>query len=133
VGGAGVVLVATLLSDLRWALLLSLLYLGAAASVIPLLRLAGTAERKGWVRVAMLLVDVLTVSVFTYAWGTRASPAVFLYVPIVVGWTLIPQRGVGRLALVLVLASLGLLLLIEDHEHALSVLSNGARGVPGGP
>jgi signal transduction histidine kinase/CheY-like chemotaxis protein len=131
VGGAGVVLVATLTSDLRWALSLSILYWCAAASVIPLLRLAGTAERKGWVRVAILLVDVLTVSVFTYAWGTRASPAVFMFVPIVVGWTLVPQRGVGRLALVLVLAALGFLLFVEHHEQRPFVRES-AYHVPGG-
>jgi signal transduction histidine kinase/CheY-like chemotaxis protein len=113
-------LVAALIADVRWALALGALYIAASASVFPLLRWVGDNKKaKYWVRVVILFIDVLTVSVFTYAWGSRASPAIFMYVPIVVGWTLLPEQGLARTALVLVIASLALVLAFEDPSLAL--------------
>jgi two-component system, cell cycle sensor histidine kinase and response regulator CckA len=120
VGCAGFLLVVSLVSELRWALIAGAAYLTAAGSVFPLLRMAGDDPRaKQRLRLCILLVDVVTVSAFVYGWGSRASPAVLLYVPIVVGWTLIPEQRLGRVALLLVLVSLGAVLLLENPRLAL--------------
>ena len=115
IGGMGLALVLVLLPEQRWSLGLLVGYIAAAALVPSALRLAGTPERMGWVRILVLCIDVLVVAAFTYAWGIRTSPALFMFLPIVVGWTLTPQKGIGRLALVLVLAAIGVLLIGESY------------------
>jgi len=121
VGFAGLMLTVSLVNDLRWALALGAGYVAASASVFPLMRRAGDdSGAKHRVRLAILAADLLTVSAFVYGWGSRASPAMFMYVPIVVGWTLIPRRNFGRLALLMVLTSLALVLAFEDPSLALT-------------
>jgi two-component system, cell cycle sensor histidine kinase and response regulator CckA len=120
VGFAGLLLVVSLVSELRWSLIAGAAYLTASGSVFPLLRMAGDDPRaKLRLRLCILVVDVVTVSAFVYGWGSRASPAMLLYVPIVVGWTLVPEQRLGRAALVLVLVSLAVVLLLENPSLAL--------------
>ncbi|MDB4976138.1 MAG: domain S-box protein [Myxococcaceae bacterium] len=97
-----------------WLLWLAAFYLALSALVPTLLQLAGSDSARAWVRVLVMLVDVLAVSLFVYRWGARSSPATFMYVPIVSGWTLIPQRGLGRLTVLTVLLAYGALLVGEQ-------------------
>ncbi len=118
IGVTGFVLIAVLLPGTQWPLLLLVgAYIVAGAAVFPALRAVGSSKAgKRKVRAAILLADVVIVSALTYAWGARSSPGPFLYVPIVVGWSLLPQRSLGRLALALVLVSLAALLWIEPPK-----------------
>ncbi len=106
-------LLALLLFGVTWWLLCGVAYLVIAALVMPLLRLAQSARRRRWVRAGILFADVALVSLFVFIWGTRASPAVFLYVPIVVGWALVPQPELGRVSLLLSLTSFAVLLVVD--------------------
>lgn len=114
------VLTTVLLPGVQWQLMVAgAAYVAASAAVFPALRLAGSSRAgKLVVRAAILLADVLIVSTLTYVWGARFSPAPFFYVPIVVGWSLLPQRLLGRLALALVILSLGALLWLEPTERS---------------
>ena len=109
-------------------------YLGLAALVPSALATAGSGARKSLIRSVVMLVDVAVVSLFIYRWGARTSPAAFMYIPIVSGWTLIPQRHIGRAAGVTALLAYGTLLALEQtrwptRESELSmVASSGTAG-----
>jgi signal transduction histidine kinase len=110
-------------------------YLALAALVPSALKAAPTAARKSVIRTVVMLIDVAVVSLFIYRWGARTSPAAFMYVPIVSGWTLIPQRHLGRTAGITVLIAYGTLLALEQlgwppsHRVDLSaVASSGTSG-----
>lgn len=113
--GCGFFLTVLLFSSTPWPLYAAC-YLALSAAVMPFLRLARTEERQRYVRATILLADIGIVSLFVFIWGTRASPAVFMYVPIIVGWTLVPQVGLGRLSLLLALASLAALLVARPED-----------------
>jgi signal transduction histidine kinase/CheY-like chemotaxis protein len=100
----------------NWLLMIAAVYLGLSTLVPVALELAGS--KKAWLRGLIMLVDVLAVSMFVYRWGARSSPAAFMYVPIVSGWTLIQQRHLGRMAVACVLLAYGLLLAGEQHGWA---------------
>jgi signal transduction histidine kinase len=89
-------------------------YLGLAALVPLALARAASNSRKSWIRSVVMVIDVTVVSLFIYRWGARTSPAAFMYVPIVSGWTVIPQRHLGRAAGVTVLLAYGTLLALEQ-------------------
>jgi hypothetical protein len=97
-----------------WLLWLAAFFLGVAALVPSMLRSARSISGKAGVRTLVMLIDVCVVSMFIYRWGARSSPAPFMYVPIVSGWTLIRQRNLGRLAAGAVLIAYGTLLWIEQ-------------------
>lgn len=126
----GLVLVLLLLPGHSWVVRMLLVYL-VMASLVPLsLRIAGTASRKALVRPCVLLSDVIVVSLLAHAWGARSSPAAFMYLPIVVGWTLVPQPKLGRLSLVLVLLAMAILLFYEEADLARTAVARGTA-LPG--
>ena len=71
IGTFSLVLVMVLITDMSWLKVLVVLYVAAAAAVIPLLRWFGNSEAKFWIRSAILLIDVLTVSIGTIGLGVR--------------------------------------------------------------
>jgi signal transduction histidine kinase/CheY-like chemotaxis protein len=89
-------------------------YLGCAIAVPIAFARASEESAKSTLRAAMLLLDGIITSYFAYRWGIRSSPAALLFVPVVVGWTLLPQWRMRRLAVLLVLLASGLLVL-EDY------------------
>lgn len=109
----GVLLVTLLLPDAPWVLWLLSAYFASSGLAFWLVNNRRTERFKALGRTWLLLVDVITVSALSYGWGTHTSPASFMYLPIVVGFTLVPQRHLGRVALLLVLAVNALLLLLE--------------------
>ncbi|HEX5660679.1 MAG TPA: ATP-binding protein, partial [Polyangiales bacterium] len=76
---------------------------------------ARSLSGRAGMRTLLMLADVALVSLFIYRWGARTSPAPFMLVPIVSGWTLIRQRTLGRVALVTVLAAYAVLLSLEQY------------------
>jgi signal transduction histidine kinase len=124
--GLGIALV--VLPGERWVAVLLGVYVGVAALVPAMLRSRRSAPYMDVVRPLLVVMDVATVSALTYGWGTQVSPAAFMYAAIVVGWTLVPQRGMGLLALTGVLLSV-LGLLVGEH---LGVLREAPFGLPGG-
>jgi signal transduction histidine kinase/ActR/RegA family two-component response regulator len=113
-----------------WLLWMAGLYLLLSAFVPWLLDRAGSLANKAWVRTLVMLIDVSVVSMFIYRWGARTSPAAFMYVPIVSGWTLIPQRYLGRIAGITVMFAYGVLLGMEQlgwpHGRPISGPATGA-------
>jgi signal transduction histidine kinase/CheY-like chemotaxis protein len=107
-----------------WLLWTSGLYL-ALAALVPRLLAGRSRARKQLVRVLVMIVDIVVLSLFVYRWGARASPAGFLYIPIVSGWTLIPQRHLGRASSLLALAAYGVLLTVEQHGRDLTSETHG--------
>jgi signal transduction histidine kinase len=100
----------------EWLLWLAAIYLGFAVAVPAVLSRARSISGKAWIRTLLMFADITLVSLFVYRWGPRTSPAPFMYVPIVSGWTLIRQRTLGRLAYITVLVAYASLLLIE-RQH----------------
>jgi signal transduction histidine kinase len=98
-----------------WLLYLAALYLGLAALVPAALAAARSLSSKAWMRALVMLADVTLVSLFIYRWGARTSPAPFMLVPIVSGWTLIRQRTLGRWTVVTVLSAYAVLLGLEQY------------------
>jgi signal transduction histidine kinase/CheY-like chemotaxis protein len=97
-----------------WLLWTAGFYLLVSAFVPSLLDRAGSLANKAWVRTLVMLIDVGVVSLFIYRWGARTSPAAFMYLPIVSGWTQIPQRYLGRIAGITVILAYGVLLGMEQ-------------------
>jgi signal transduction histidine kinase len=114
VAGLTMVVAFSLVPQPTWLLSVAASYLAMAALVPRALDIAAAARRKVWVRLVVMLVDVGVVSAFLYHWGARTSPVAFMYVPIVSGWTLIPQRHLGRAAGATVLLAYGTLLWLEQ-------------------
>jgi signal transduction histidine kinase len=109
-----------------WLLWLGALYLGMAALVPTVFSRSLSLSRKAWLRTLLMLADVALVSLFIYRWGARTSPAPFMLVPIVSGWTLIRQRMLGRLTVVAVLGAYALLLALEQQGLNPAVAGNGS-------
>ncbi|HEY6877238.1 MAG TPA: ATP-binding protein [Polyangiales bacterium] len=106
-----------------WLLWLAAFYLGLAVLVPSAMGHARTHTERACMRATLMLIDVALVSLFIYRWGARTSPAPFMYVPIVSGWTLIRQRTLGRSALVTVLFAYGLMLTLEQHGITLAQIN----------
>lgn len=129
-GGAALGLLWAVLPRPHWLFGVLLAYMAVAALVLPLLRLSVHNPRwKLRIRICVLLSDVLTVTAFTYAWGVP-SPWMFLYMPIAVGWRLLPRPIFGRLAIASVLTAVAALLWLEHmggtHEPPIPNDSLGA-------
>jgi signal transduction histidine kinase/CheY-like chemotaxis protein len=100
-----------------YLLWLAAIYLGVAALVPTALARASSLSSKAWMRLLLMFCDVTLVSLFIYRWGARTSPAPFMLVPIVSGWTLIRQRALGRATVATVLAAYATLLLLEEYGY----------------
>ncbi len=106
-----VVLVVT--PEARWVHILGSVYFLVSLSLPWLVNERRSEPFKARVRRSIMCADLSVVSFVVYAWGTHTSPVVFMYLPIVVFFTLVPQHGLGRLALVLSLLIVGSILLLE--------------------
>jgi len=115
VGSLTMAVTFSILPQPGWLLAFSALYLLVAALLPRLLDLAGDRRRKARLRVFVMVLDVALVTLFASYWGARTSPSAFMYVPMVSGWTLIPQRHIGRVSAVAALAAYGGLLLAEQR------------------
>jgi signal transduction histidine kinase len=119
----------------RWVAGLLAVYVGVAALVPAMLRSPRSAPHMSAVRPLLVIMDVATVSALTYGWGTQIAPPSLMYAAIVVGWTLVPQRGMGLLSLLCVIGCV-LGLLIGEHTGVLRSAPfalPGSRGAaPGG-
>jgi signal transduction histidine kinase len=112
-----------------WVLLLVAVYFTTSVFIPWLVNERRSEAFKARVRLAVLCEDLIVVSTVVYGWGTSSSPAAFMYLPIVVFFTLVPQRGLGRLALVLSLSVVGLALVLE----ALQILPHAPLRISGAP
>ncbi len=102
-----------LLPQPEWLLWTGAIYLLIAALIPPVLGRVQSLTGKAWLRALLMLSDVGLVSLFIYRWGPRTSPAAFMLVPIVSGWTLIRQRTLGRFAVATTLGAYAYLLWID--------------------
>ncbi|MET0285162.1 MAG: ATP-binding protein [Polyangiales bacterium] len=100
-----------------YLLWLAALYLALSAVVPSALSRASSLSSKAWIRTLLMFCDVTLVSLFIYRWGARSSPAPFMLVPIVSGWTLIRQRALGRATVGTVLSAYALLLALEEYGY----------------
>lgn len=113
VAGTALLLTVWLVPEQVWmAALLTSYLLCAALALAMLLRRPWGAWRHR-IQNVLLVLDVGTVASCSYAWGTATSALSFMTVPIVVGWTLVPGRPMGRWALALVCVAFGGLLVAE--------------------
>ena len=104
----------SLVAQPMWLLSVAAFYLLLSTLVPTALDKAPSATAKERIRIAVMLVDVTVVSLFVFRWGARVSPAPFMYIPVVSGWTLIPQRHLGRLSGVTALCAYAALLGAES-------------------
>jgi signal transduction histidine kinase len=109
----GLLVVLLVTPEATWVQLLGAVYFFSSLWLPWLVNPRRSEPFKARIRVAVLCEDLLVVSSVVYAWGTHTSAVVFMYLPIVVFFTLVPQRGLGRLALVLSLAIVGSGLTLE--------------------
>jgi signal transduction histidine kinase/CheY-like chemotaxis protein len=109
----GFVVVLLVTPGATWVQLLAGAYFTTSVFVPWLVNERRSEAFKARVRIALLCEDLFVVSTVVYGWGTRTSPAAFMYLPIVVFFTLVPQRGLGRLALLLSLTVVGSALMLE--------------------
>jgi signal transduction histidine kinase len=109
-----VVLVVT--PQATWVHILGSVYFLSSLSLLWLVSERRSEPFKARVRLSVMCEDLLVVSTVVYAWGTHTSPVNFMYLPLVVFFTLVPQRGLGRLALFLSLLIVGSMLLLESLQ-----------------
>lgn len=114
VGSLTMAVAFTLLPQPPWLLSIAFGYLLVAALLPKLLEVVATSRRKARLRFAVMLIDIGLVTIFASHWGARTSPAAFMYVPMVSGWTLIPQRHLGRISAFTALFAYGALLAAEQ-------------------
>jgi signal transduction histidine kinase/CheY-like chemotaxis protein len=129
VPGLGMAL--ALLPDEPWVAGLMAAFLGVAALVPAMLRSPRSAPHMNRVRPLLVVMDVATVCALTYGWGTEVAPASLMYGALVVGWTLVPQRGMGLFSLISVLVSVASLL-VGEHFGVLRVAPFAVAGTPAG-
>jgi signal transduction histidine kinase/CheY-like chemotaxis protein len=89
------------------------LYFASALFGPSLVGKARSDRFKARSRVLLMIEDLSAVSALSYGWGTHTSPAAFMYLPVVVGFTLVPQKRLGRTALILALSIVGAALSLE--------------------
>ena len=132
----GLALALFVLSARLWVAGVLASYLCVALFVPFLLRSRRVRPHMARVRPWLVLIDVLVVSLMTYGWGTEVAPASLLYAAVVVGWTLVPQHGMGLLSLLAVLVSVLALLVCESlgvlPVAPFPLTHDAARGAPGG-
>jgi signal transduction histidine kinase/CheY-like chemotaxis protein len=112
----GLVVVLLVTPEATWVQLLVGVYATGSIFIPWLMNERRSEAFKARVRLALLCEDLFVVSSVAYGWGTHTSPAVFMYLPIVVFFTLVPQRGLGRLALLLSIGVVGATLLLEASQ-----------------
>jgi signal transduction histidine kinase/CheY-like chemotaxis protein len=116
ISAIGLALTILLLPQARWVQLLCGTFLVGAVLVLWLINERRSERFKARVRVVLMLNDVAMVSAIAYAWGTHTSPVTLMYLPLVVGWTLAPQRGLGKAALLTLLVVVAALLALESAQ-----------------
>ncbi len=125
--GAGIAIALLLLGDQPWVHILLTGYFGIGLLLLLVLTRASPALIS-LARPAWLLADIALVGGLTYVWGPRLSPAPFLFVPVVVGWTLVPQPGLGLASLALSLLVVGANLAMEAPGSVPAMLGRATSG-----
>jgi signal transduction histidine kinase len=114
--GAGLIIVLLLLPHATWVIGVCALHFANALCVLHWVREGRPEAGKAKTRMALVFGDITLVSLLSYGWGTHTSPASFMYLPIVVGFTLVPQGNkLGKLAVWLTLGTVAGLLVLESR------------------